>query len=53
MIDPVTQEVCEDERQFSEEAVAGQSGTLMDWSATGRYLREVPTIITWDDVSLE
>jgi len=50
MTDPLTEEVYEDTRQFGEEVAEGQSGALMDWSATGRRLHEVPDIITWEDI---
>lgn len=50
-IDPVTGEVYTDTRQFGEEFVEGQSGELIDWKSTGRNLRMLPEIQTWDNVN--
>ncbi len=48
--DPNTGEVYTDNPQYEELVFEAQKGTLMDWDDSRRDRRDVPEIVTWDQV---
>ena len=49
-VDPNTGEIYKDNRQYEELVFEAQKGELMNWDDSRRTRRDVPKIITWNDV---